>query len=226
MAATVILYTAPVAVLIEQIPAIFTKPVMPADIDEIKNMNQLLETRRIRLREIRNGDLITLFGWRNTEKFRFLFHHNENILNYEEFCEEFMCDATVRKFQYLVEMKESNEPAGLTFVHTYSEKDKDCFLNIFLSEPFERKGYGVDVFVLFVLFLFNKIGIKKLFVEASAYNERSIACIRNSGMMKLSGINNKIIIAGKEYDLFRFEGDNKIVSELIKLNEHLAAPKD
>jgi RimJ/RimL family protein N-acetyltransferase len=184
-----------------------------------------LETRRIRLREIENRDFPTLFKWRNTEKFKYLFHYNENEISYDKFREEFTWDATVRKFQYLIEVKNSNEPVGLAFVHTYSEEDKDCFLNIFLSEPFEKKGYGVDVFVLFFLFLFNQIGIKKLFVEASEYNEHSIACIRNSGMVELSGPFTKKIHAGKEYDIIRFEGDNKLLPRFIRINEHLTLPK-
>ena len=188
---------------------------------DVKHKSISLETRRIRLREIQNGDLITIFQWRNTEKFRYLFHHNEDEIDYDGFCEEFTCDATVRKFQFLVELKETNEPVGLTFIHSYSEESKDCFLNIFLSEHFEKKGYGVDVFVLFALFLFNQVGIKKLFVEASSYNEHSISCIRNGGMTELRGLNNKKIHAGKEYDLLRFEGDKKIVPLLSRINEYL-----
>ena len=116
-----------------------------------------LETRRIRLREIQDEDLAILFQWRNTEKFRFLFHYDESIVTYDEFCEEFTRDADAHKFQFLIEMKDTHDPVGLTFVHSFSEKYKTCFLNLFLSEKFERRGYGTDSFVLFVLFLFKKL---------------------------------------------------------------------
>ena len=115
--------------------------------------------------------------WRNTEKFRFLFHYYESEVNYEEFCEEFRRDVRDRKFQFLIEKRATNEPMGLTFVHTFSEEYKSCFLNLFISKPFEKKGLGTDVFVVFVLFLFNEIGLKKLFVQTSDYNEHSVACI-------------------------------------------------
>src|SRR5438045_9099255 len=114
-----------------------------------------LETRRIRLREIQAADLITIFNWRNTEKFRFLFHYDESEVNYEEFCEECSLDATARQFPFLIEKKDTHELVGLTFIHTYSKEYQSCFLNIFLSGAFEKKGYGTHAFVLFVLFLFN-----------------------------------------------------------------------
>src|SRR5436190_9778362 len=124
-----------------------------------------LETRRIRLREIHDEDLVTMFQWRNTEKFRFLFHHNDNIVNYTQFCEEFAQDRAVYRFQFFAEKKDTGEPIGLTFVHTYSEQYRSCFLNIFISECFERKGFGTDVFVQFALFLFQQMELKKIFVQ-------------------------------------------------------------
>ena len=191
----------------------------------VKLKSAALETRRIRLREIQEEDLTTLFRWRNSEKFRLLFHHNDKEIDYEGFREEFGWDTMVRKFQYLVVIKDSHEPAGIAFVHSYSQENKECFLNIFLAEPFERKGYGTDVFVLYVLFLFHQIGIKKLFVEASAYNKYSLSCIRSMGMTEITGLNNKIVLAGKEYDLFRFECDNKFLPRLTKINDYLSGTR-
>ena len=191
----------------------------------VKLKSAALKTRRIRLREIQEKDFTTLFRWRNSEKFRLLFHHNDKEIDYEGFCEEFTWDTMARKFQFLVVIKNSHEPAGIAFVHSYSQENKECFLNIFLAESFEKKGYGTDVFVLYALFLFNQIGIKKLFVEASAYNKYSLSCIRSMGMTEIKGLNNKIVLAGSEYDLFRFECDNKFLPRLTKINDYLSGPR-
>jgi RimJ/RimL family protein N-acetyltransferase len=189
------------------------------------NKSIALETRRIRLRKIQKQDFPAIFKWRNTEKFRFLFHYDESIVDYEMFCEEFKRDAHARPFQFLIEKRETKEPLGLTFIHSYSEEYHTCFLNLFLSEPFERKGFGTDAFVLFVLFLFNEVGLKRLFAQASDYNEYSIACIRRGGMRELIGNIEKKIHKGKEHDILCFAADETIVPRLSKILKLLTIQK-
>jgi RimJ/RimL family protein N-acetyltransferase len=111
-----------------------------------------LETRRIRLREIQDRDLTTIFDWRNTEKFRVFFYGYEKEVTYDEFCDEFIQDTNARKFQFLIVKKDTREPVGLTFVHTYSEEYKSCFLNIFSRSHLNGKVME-HVFVQFVLFI-------------------------------------------------------------------------
>jgi RimJ/RimL family protein N-acetyltransferase len=181
-----------------------------------------LETRRIRLREIHNGDLIHLFKWRNSEKFRFLLHHNTDIISYEEFYEEFTMDSSGHKYQYLVEKKESGEPVGFTYVDTFSEMYKSCFINVFIAEPFEKKGYGTDAFVIFVLFLFQHACLKKLFVHAFDFNEHSLSCIRNIGMRELTGNVTKVVHRG---NILCFTADESIIPNLTRINKVLSGNK-
>jgi RimJ/RimL family protein N-acetyltransferase len=181
-----------------------------------------METRRILLREVRTDDLTTLFTWRNTDKFRFLFHHNENSIDYVGFCEEFAYDATARRFQYVVEKKDSQKLIGLTFVHRFPDEEECCFLNIFLEEHSEGRGHGVDVFVLFCQFLFQSVGIKKVYVGAFAYNTSSLACLRASGMTEEERQIGKHLHQGKYYDIFRFFGDSTLLPKINRMLQRLS----
>jgi len=180
-----------------------------------------METRRIRLREVEKRDFPILFSWRNTEKFRFFFHHNENVINYDMFCDEFTMDATVRQFQFVIEKTNTNELIGLTFIHSFSVVNNHCFLNLFLKEPFERKGYGVDAFILFCRFLFNTAEIKKVYAEAFSYNALSIACMRHSGMTEIKGLTKKKLHLGNEYNILRFSCDTAILQKWANVEEKL-----
>src|SRR5215510_9342701 len=172
------------------------------------NHKIVLETRRIRLREIQSSDLTILYHWRNTERFRFLVHHNTNMISYAEFCEEFALDSESRKYQFLVEKRESGEPVGFAFVNIFSETYKSCFINLFIAEPFEKKGYGVDAFVLFALYLFQHAGLKKLFASAFEFNDHTLSCLRNGGMRELTGNVTKVDQRG---NLLCFAADENIV---------------
>lgn len=188
----------------------------------VKHKSTVLETRRIRLREIQTGDIINLFTWRNTEKFRFLLHYNTEMISYEEFCGEFIRDSEAYKYLYLVEKKESGEPVGFTYVNAFSEKYKSCFINLFIDEPFEKKGYGVDAFVLFCLFLFQRAGLKKLFAQAFDFNNHSLSCMRNIGMRELTGNVTRVTQRG---NLLCFAADESIISVLTRINKILSCNK-
>ena len=201
------------------------KPGMPAylvmDISS-DHKTIAIETRRIRLREIQENDLFTIFQWRNTEKFRFLLHHSTEVISYEAFCEEFTMDAAGHKYQYLVEKKDGGVPIGFTYVDTFSEQYRSCFINLFIDEPFEKKGYGIDAFVLFVLFLFQQAGLRKLFAHAFDFNDHSLSCIRHIGMRELVGNITKVPERG---DILCFAADESIVPNLARINKVLSTHK-
>jgi RimJ/RimL family protein N-acetyltransferase len=182
----------------------------------------ILETRRIRLREIQDEDLFTIFKWRNTEKYRLLLHYNTDIISYEDFCEEFALDSAAHKYQYLVEKKETGEPVGFTYANIFSEQYRSCFINLFINEPYEKKGYGLAAFILFALFLFNDAGLLKLFAQAFDHNDHSLSCIRNIGMRELAG--NIIIVPGRG-NLVCFAADQSIVPNLARINKSLSEHK-
>ena len=188
----------------------------------LKHKRIALETRRIRLREIQHEDLTTIFQWRNTEKFRLMLHHNTDIISYDEFHEEFSTDSACHKYQYLVEKKETGMPVGFAYVDTFSEQYKSCFINLFIDEPFEKKGYGVDAFVVFVLFLFQHAGLKKLFAHAFDFNDHSLSCIRHIGMRELVGNITKVPERG---DILCFAADESIVPNLARINNILSTHK-
>ncbi len=181
-----------------------------------------LETRRIRLREIQEEDFTTLFRWRNSEKFRLLLHYNTNMICYDEFCDEFTADSACHKYQYLVEKKKDRIPVGFAYVDTFSEQYRSCFINLFIDEPFEKKGYGLDAFVLFGLFLFQHAALKKLFAHAFDFNDHSLSCIRHIGMRELAGNITKVPGRG---DILCFAADESIVPNLARINKILSKSK-
>jgi len=102
---------------------------------------------------------------------------------------------------------------------------KSCFINVFIDEPFEKKGYGIDAFVLLTLFLFEREGLKKLFARASHFNTHSISCIENLGFKELIGNITKVIRQGKEQHVLCFAAEESVIPRLERINEYLSEPK-
>jgi RimJ/RimL family protein N-acetyltransferase len=178
-----------------------------------------MQTRRILLRECRPQDLPTLFTWRNADSFRFMFHYNEEIVDYDAFREEFRWDAKVRPFQYVVEKCRDRRAIGLAFVHGMSVEGRSCYLNIFLSDGSTAKGYGVDVFVLFYQFLFQHVGVERLFLEAFEYNTASVAGLRKMGLSEVGRSVNARMHNGAAHDTLRFAADSSLSKTIERFRQ-------
>ncbi len=183
-----------------------------------------MKTRRIRLRDVQPDDLAVIFAWRNTERFRRLFHHSDRVVDFDTFKDEFTDDATVRPFQYMVEKIRDGHLIGLAFVHGLDEAHRECCVNIFLDERSEGKGYAVDVSALLGVFLLERIGIQRLIAEAFEYNARSIA------FMRAWGLTESELIRGGRLDMEhahvrRFVGDVALLPRMKGLLRRLSLPR-
>ena len=181
-----------------------------------------METRRILLRDVRPDDLPTLFAWRNTEKFRIFVHHTRNCVDYDAFCKEFAADSATRAFQYVIEKKDDHRPIGLTYGHSYSEADQHCFVDVFLEEPSEGKGYGVDVLALLFRFMIESMGIRQMYAEALDCNVSSIAGMRGAGMTEVERFIGKKLYRGKQHDVVRFVAERDLLPKAVRLLRRLS----
>ncbi|MGA9070901.1 MAG: GNAT family protein, partial [Terracidiphilus sp.] len=143
-------------------------------------------------------------------------------IDYNGFCNAFSRDARVRKYQFVIEKISNQELIGLTFVHSYSEIDRHCFLNVFINERYEGKGYGVDVFALMFHFLFEQVNIEKLYVEAFDFNHFSIKCIQASGMKEIKRLVGKRLHLGVRHDSVRFLGERDLLPKIDEVLKNLS----
>jgi RimJ/RimL family protein N-acetyltransferase len=180
-----------------------------------------METRRVLLREVREDDLTALFSWRNTRTFRSFFHHTDAPVDFAGFRDEFRWDSLVRPFQYVIEKKTNHQPIGLTFVHTYSDAARECFLNVFLDEASRRVGFGVDAFALFYRFLFERVGIERIYVDVFAANSFSLAGVRHIGLQQMDTLVARDTQTGSPNDAVRFVGDRTVLPKIYNLLEKL-----
>jgi RimJ/RimL family protein N-acetyltransferase len=185
----------------------------------------VLQTRSICLREIEDRDLPVIFQWRNSDKFRFLLHYNTAAISYEEFRQEFAVDSEMFRFRLLIEKIGNKAPVGMIYTDCFSERFKSCFINIYVAEPFERKGFGMHAFVLLAIFLFEHEDLNKLFAHAFDSNHHSISCIRNLGFRELVGNVTDIHRGWGKERIICFAAGREIVPRLSAINEFLSGAR-
>lgn len=176
----------------------------------------MLETRRVRLREIVANDFPTIYSWHNTENFRFYVRSNDDLVTYPEFCVEFEHYSAIRPYQYVIEAIKSRSPIGLTYIHSVSESGDRAFLNIFITDNYVGRGYGVDVFLLICRHVFTESSIEEICAQAFSYNEYSLSALQGADIPSVE-TDEKRIHKGKTYPVYRFCVVREYMDRISKL---------
>ena len=101
-------------------------------------------------------------------------------------------------FNFAIENKEGLY-IGSCNVMWLNWKNRTTYLAIYLGNPdYRSKGYGTEALRLFLNFLFNELGLRKVKLNVFTFNKRAIRCYEKCGF-KVDGINRKELYRNGEY---------------------------
>lgn len=96
-------------------------------------------------------------------------------------------------------------------------KNRTTYFAVYIGHPdYRSKGYGTEALKLFLSFLFNELGLRKVKLNVFTFNQRAVRCYEKCGF-KVDGINRKELYRdGKYHDNLamsitkeEFEGGNQ-----------------
>lgn len=163
-----------------------------------------METRKIILRQPELKDYSVLFKWRNSLRFRNLFHYSTAEISYDGFLKEFARNTKTRHCQFVIEYKMTETMIGIVFSHTFSVVNGYCFINLYIDEPFELKGYGIVAFSLFFCHLFDSYPLHKIYFEVFEYNKLSLSTLQSAGFALEGRFKEHKFYNGTRHDVLRF----------------------
>jgi len=67
--------------------------------------------------------------------------------------------------------KPDHRPIGTIWSYNLNLVDGHVFVSVFIESNYTGKGYGLDMFVLFVRYLFQAYPIRKVYCEVYEYNQ-------------------------------------------------------
>jgi RimJ/RimL family protein N-acetyltransferase len=185
-------------------------------------MNKILETRRIYMQRIRNGDLKILCQWRNSQDFRKYCSVRRDKVSSALFKKELQKDfRRDRHLQMLIFLKRTNKPIGTIYSYGFKKIDGYVYITTFLSRSYRKKGYGAEAIALFLYHLFSNYPLYKIYMEIYGYNKSSLSTIANAGFSEEGRFREHRLYNGKRYDLFRYAVYKRDLSKITKFLKRL-----
>lgn len=158
----------------------------------------MINESKIELVNITKKDTPLIVKWRNNENVRRNFIFQEKFTN--EMHNNWMDTevATGEVVQFIIRVKETNEPIGSVYFRDIDNEKKEAEYGIFIGEDEARgKGYGTEAAKLALEYAFTKLNLKTIFLRVFADNKGAIKSYENAGFVKEDRTEN-VVIDNKE----------------------------
>lgn len=169
----------------------------------------------MRLVEISEEHIPTLYEWRNSSSFLSNCTSREPILSVDEFVKELQNDFKIdRHQQFLIEYK--TDLIGTIYTYSYNDYDKYCFSTVYINNEYANKSFGIKSFVLLAKKLFDSADLYKLYFDIYEYNRQMLSVIDRYNFSKEGVFRKQHLKNGIRYDVYRFAFYKKDLPYWIK----------
>ena len=190
--------------------------------DFLSTREVLEESRRLALLFPAYEDMEKLLEWRNEKTFLDGCTHRNSKISMKEFEEELKSDFEFdRHIQTIIYNKKKKEKIGTLWSYQYN--DNSVYISTYLDPKNQKKSYGVEAFVDFMKFLFEKEGIDKIYTEVYSNNDLSLKTMLSGGFEILDIDNNKKRIKkGEEVKVIKLVFDKNNEKQVERMSEVLS----
>lgn len=164
-----------------------------------------MKKHRVILRDLLLEDLPFLYYWRNSNTYvDFISDTQSQISDQQAFLQEYIRLSRNRRHQYIIEDPLKENPIGFIYSHSYSKINGHCYLNLFIDEKLQNKGYGPVAFTLMLDRLFNGDKVFKIYVEVCTFNHLCYSSLVNAQLNEEGRFLKHKKINGLRYDIIRY----------------------
>jgi RimJ/RimL family protein N-acetyltransferase len=158
--------------------------------------------RRLVIRSIEQVDLPKLCEWRNSDDFLRLCTNKRKKVSLEQFGFEINNDLKKDRFLQVMVLTKNGDHVGTLYAYRYIRADGTIYVTTYIDPEYRHYNYGVEALSLFVKYLFESIGIFKVYVEVYSYNESVIRMLKLAGFVEEGCFNKHRNLNGKRYDMY------------------------
>jgi RimJ/RimL family protein N-acetyltransferase len=146
-------------------------------------LGEQINTRRLRLRRLRETDLPLILEWRNS-KTSYGPYLTPKSCTAKGLWEQFACNAFWQQHDrtFLIEKRPSGLPMGTIHYWLRPTRMNSAIICITIAVPEERgKGYGTEAQKFLVIHLFDQVGVKAVEMYTDIDNKPQQRCMNKLG---------------------------------------------
>lgn len=183
----------------------FTTQLEKPDFDRDNDAMITIESPHLSLTEFTEKDIPVLYAWRNTEDYIENCTNRAPLQTIEEFRLEMERDfARSRHLQMMIRKKSEDAPSGTIYSYHYNEVDQYAYITVYVTPEYRNSGIGLNAFFHFGMYLFNELGLYKIYFDVYEYNQRMLDILDQFNFGLEGVLKKQHLLNGQRYDIFRY----------------------
>lgn len=163
----------------------------------------MLTGKRIKLRPLRQEDLIHTMNWRNDPEIKAstMMHPFPVSLELEEDWFSGLQNTGNRAVWFAIEFIDSDAPIGFIFLNNIRWVERNCCLGILIGEKTQQgSGIGKEAMDLLIDYAFKALNLRKISLEVRTDNKAALLLYEKIGFRKEGTLKDHYYSAGKYHD--------------------------
>ena len=164
----------------------------------------MLKGNKVRVRPLEREDLHTVWRWLNDEEVMYYWASPGSMIPMAElerhFSQSFEAADTRRLF---IIDDEEQRPIGQMMYFNLDRRHRRAEVAILIGEKdCWDKGYGTEAMLLLLDYLFNELGLHRVYLHTQDYNLRAIKSYEKCGFVREGVVRERYFVKGKYHDGF------------------------
>ena len=162
----------------------------------------ILDTDRLRLRPIHEGDLDFIFKlFKREETNQYSEYPSLKTRDEaEEMFKKFMKAGLENKFRLLIEHRESGESLGTIGFYEYREDSRRTMIGYDLLKEYWRNGYTTEAVKVLIQYGFNDLNLMRIEATVDPENKGSIRVLEKTGFILEGTLKKRSFYRGRFHD--------------------------
>jgi len=164
----------------------------------------MLKGNKVRVRSLEREDLPRVWQWFNDEDVMYYWASPGSMVSMAELERHFSksLEATDYGRWFIIE-DEGQRPIGLMMYFNLDRRHRRAEVGILIGEKdCWDKGYGTEAMIIFLDYLFNELGLHRVYLHTQDYNLRAFKSYEKCGFVKEGVVRERYFIKGKYHDGF------------------------
>ncbi len=163
----------------------------------------MIKGKKVRLRALEKNDLAKVWEWMNDEEVMWFWAEPGNTQSLAEVEQWFAGLQEVAGYsskQFIIEAEEGT-PIGRIFYEHLDTKHQRAEVGMQIGEKEQwGRGYGTDTMIAFLEYLFNELGLHRVYLHVQSYNTRALRCYEKCGFTQEGTLRQNTFTRGEYHD--------------------------
>jgi len=163
----------------------------------------MIRGKKTRLRALEKSDLAKVWEWINDEEVMWFWGepcNTQSLAEVEQWFARLQEVAGYASKQFVIEAEEGTSIGRIFYEHLDTKHQRTEVGILIGQKEYWERGYGTDAMLAFLDYLFNELGLHRVYLRLQSYNARALKSYQKCGFTQEGILRHNTFARGEYHD--------------------------